>query len=555
VAQALIASAPKITSRRFIRPSQKNKNRDARVTVAYLLTNTGAKPKTKRKGGVAAMADIEIDVLIVGAGLSGVGAAVHLQKRCPGKTYAILEARDAIGGTWDLFRYPGIRSDSDMFTLGYAFKPWTQQKAIADGPSILAYVRETAEEHGVTRHIRFRTKAVSADWDSPTARWTIIAEGPNGPETYHCRFLLLCSGYYRYSAGHAPDFPGSADFKGRIVHPQHWPEDLDYAGKDVVVIGSGATAVTLVPAMAEKAKSVTMLQRSPTFMFSMPSEDRLANLGRRLLPDKIAYGLTRWRKILMQMLTFTLARKRPAQVKEKLIGHVQERLPEGYDVARHFTPRYNPWDQRLCLVPDDDLFAAIAQGKAKIVTDTIDRFTPEGIALASGETLKADVIVTATGLALLAAGGIALTMDGAPVRLGDRFAYKGLMVSDLPNAAFVFGYTNASWTLRADLISEFVCRLINHMETQGYASATPKLSDPAMPAEPFLDFSSGYVTRAMDQFPKQGPTAPWRHPQNYIKDLFLMRYGWLEDAALHFAPPPPPRPAPVLAEAPLTAVK
>lgn len=501
------------------------------------------------------MAEIEIDVVIVGAGLSGVGAAVHLQKRCPGKTYTILEARETIGGTWDLFRYPGIRSDSDMFTLGYAFKPWTQQKAIADGPSILAYVRETAEEHGVTRHIRFKTKVVSADWDTAAARWTVTAEGPNGPETYRCRFLLLCSGYYRYSAGHAPDFPGSADFQGRIVHPQHWPEDLDYAGKDVVVIGSGATAVTLVPAMADKAKSVTMLQRSPTFMFSMPSEDGLANLGRKLLPDKIAYGLTRWRKILMQMLTFNLARQRPAHIKQQLIAHVQERLPEGYDVAQHFTPRYNPWDQRLCLVPDDDLFAAISQGKARIVTDTIDRFTPEGIALASGQTLKADVIVTATGLSLLAAGGVALTVDKAPVRLGERFAYKGLMVSDLPNCAFVFGYTNASWTLRADLISEFVCRLINYMDAHGHASATPRLPDPAMPSEPFLDFSSGYVTRAMDQFPKQGPAAPWRHPQNYIKDLFLMRYGRLDDGALEFAAAPPQRPAPTEPQASLTAAK
>ena len=485
------------------------------------------------------MADIEIDVLIVGAGLSGIGAAVHLQKRCPGKTYAILEAREAIGGTWDLFRYPGIRSDSDMFTLGYAFKPWKDQKAIADGPSILAYVRETAEEHGITRHIRFNTKAVSAAWDSAAARWTVVTETPAGPQTYRCGFLMLCSGYYRYSAGHAPDFPGSADFKGRIVHPQHWPEDLDYADKDVVVIGSGATAVTLVPAMAEQAKSVTMLQRSPTFMFSMPSEDGLANLGRKLLPEKLAYGLTRWRKILMQMLTFTLARKRPAVVKQKLIGHVQERLPEGFDVARHFTPRYNPWDQRLCLVPDDDLFAAIAKGKARIATDTIERFTADGIALTSGETLKADVIVTATGLSLLAAGGMSLSVDGAPVRLGDRFAYKGLMVSDVPNCAFVFGYTNASWTLRADLISAYICRLIGYMDAHGYASATPKLPDPNMAAEPFLDFSSGYVTRAMDQFPKQGPAAPWRHPQNYIKDLFLMRYGRLDDGALAFAPAPP----------------
>ncbi|MBU6407824.1 MAG: NAD(P)/FAD-dependent oxidoreductase [Alphaproteobacteria bacterium] len=480
------------------------------------------------------MADIEVDVLIVGAGLSGIGAAAHLQKRCPGKTYAILEARAEIGGTWDLFRYPGVRSDSDMFTLGYAFKPWKQQKAIADGPSILAYVKETAQEYGIARHIRFKTRALTANWNTQQACWTVAAESPEGAQTYRCRFLLLCSGYYRYSSGHTPDFPGLEAFKGRIVHPQHWPEDLDYTGQDVVVIGSGATAVTLVPAMAATAKSVTMLQRSPTFMFSMPSEDSLANLGRRLLPEKLAYGLTRWRKILMQIFTFTLARKQPQKVKEKLIQHVQERLPEGVDIARDFTPRYNPWDQRLCLVPDDDLFSAIAKGKARVVTGSIQRFTSDGVELTLGQTLKADLIVTATGLSLLAAGGVSLSVDGDPVRLGERFAYKGLMISDLPNCAFIFGYTNASWTLRADLISGFVCRLINHMDAHGYASATPRPADPHMPAEPFLDFSSGYVIRAMDQFPKQGPTAPWRHPQNYIQDLFLMRYGRLEDGVLAF---------------------
>jgi cation diffusion facilitator CzcD-associated flavoprotein CzcO len=483
------------------------------------------------------MADPHFDVLIVGAGLSGIGAGVHLQKRCPGRSYAILESRPTIGGTWDLFRYPGIRSDSDMFTLGYAFKPWTEEKAIADGPSILKYVRETADDYGVTPHIRFNHKVRRASFSTPDARWTVEAETGGEPVRLTCNFLWMCSGYYRYDAGYAPEFPGAETFRGRIVHPQHWPDNLDYSGKNVVVIGSGATAVTLVPAMADKARHITMLQRSPTYMFSMPSEDALANFGRKVLPAKFAYGLTRWRKILLQMLTFSMARKQPAKTKERLLEHVRDKLGPDYDVATHFTPRYNPWDQRLCLVPDDDLFNAIKSGKASVVTDAIERFTPAGVQLASGKEIPADIIVTATGLALEVAGGVALAVDGRPVRFADTFTYKGMMFSDVPNFASVFGYTNASWTLRADLVSEYVCRLINHMAARGVDMATPRQRDPAMPVEPFLDFSSGYVNRAMAMFPKQG-RAPWRHPQNYIKDLFQLRFGKIEDGILEFAARP-----------------
>ena len=480
------------------------------------------------------MTSQHVDVLIVGAGLSGIGAARHLTKRCPAKSYVILEGRAAIGGTWDLFRYPGVRSDSDMFTLGYAFKPWTEAKAIADGPSILNYVRQTAAESGADRHIKFNHQVKSAAWSSRDARWTVEAVHDGAPVTFTCNFLLMCAGYYRYGEGYAPEFPGMARFAGPIVHPQKWPENLDYAGKRVVVIGSGATAVTLVPAMAEQAAHVVMLQRSPTYMFSMPARDGFANFLRRILPAQAAYEITRFMRITMQQIMFKLARARPARTRARLIEHVRERLGADYDVARHFTPSYNPWDQRLCLVPDDDLFTAIRDGKASVVTDTIDTFTERGIKLASDQDIEADIIVTATGLVLEMAGGATLSVDGRAVNYGERFTYKGMMLNDVPNFAQVFGYTNASWTLRADLVCEYVCRLINHMDRKGLDYCAPHKADPSMEAIPYLDFSSGYVQRAMQTWPKQGARAPWRHPQDYGRDMFQLRFGALEDGVMAF---------------------
>ncbi len=480
------------------------------------------------------------DVLIVGAGLSGIGAAHHLTRRCPGKTYAILEARDAIGGTWDLFRYPGIRSDSDMYTLGYSFKPWREAKAIADGPSILNYVRETATEAGVNEHIRFRHKVRRAEWSSETASWTVEAErldpGKDTGETVKitCGFLYMCAGYYAYDAGYTPDFEGTERFQGKIVHPQHWPEDLDYAGKRVVVIGSGATAVTIVPEMAKTAAQVTMLQRSPTYVVSRPAEDGLANWMRKRLPAMTAYGITRWKNVLITMLFFNLSRKKPAKTKERLINLVRDQLPKDYDVETHFTPRYNPWDQRLCLVPDADLFAAIGNGSAEVVTDHIETFTEDGLKLKSGKTLPADIVVTATGLRMQLMSGMEVVVDGRSVDLAKGFSYKGMMFSDVPNLASAFGYTNASWTLKADLTSEYVCRLLTHMDRAGADWCMPHLDAPDMEAVPWLDFSSGYVQRAMDKFPKQGTKTPWKVHQNYALDLAALRLGKLEDGVMRF---------------------
>jgi cation diffusion facilitator CzcD-associated flavoprotein CzcO len=480
------------------------------------------------------MGDVEhFDVVVVGAGLSGVGAGRHLQVRCPQKSYVILEAREAIGGTWDLFRYPGVRSDSDMHTLGYAFKPWTGAKALADGPSILNYVRETAAEYGVDRHIRFRHKVTSAAWSSADARWTVEAQGPDGPARFSCNFLLMCSGYYDYTAGYTPDFAGLEDFRGRFVHPQQWPQDLDYAGKRVVVIGSGATAVTLVPAMAGTAAHVTMLQRSPTYVFSRPAKDSMSDWLRKRLPAMAAYQLIRWRNVLFQMVLYNQARAKPELAKKRILDLVRRNLGPDYDLS-HFTPRYNVWDQRVCLVPDADLFEAIKAGTADVVTDRIDRFVPEGIRLESGKTLLADVVVSATGLRLLPVGGMAIVVDGVEVKPRDTLAYKGMMFSGVPNLVCVFGYTNASWTLKADLTSEFVCRILNHMDATGTAAATP--IRPAEPVEelPWLDFTSGYVQRAMDDFPKQGPQKPWRLHQNYALDMMALRFGKLEDGSLRF---------------------
>jgi cation diffusion facilitator CzcD-associated flavoprotein CzcO len=483
-----------------------------------------------------------VDVLVVGAGLSGIGAACHLKTQCPRKSFVILEGRSALGGTWDLFRYPGVRSDSDMYTLGYRFRPWRAAKAIADGPAILNYIRETAAEFGVDKAIRYGHRVRRAVWSSDDALWTVEAEA--GPEKmvvlFTCNFLYLCTGYYDYEAGYTPHWPGTGRFRGRIVHPQKWPEDLDYAGKRVVVIGSGATAVTLVPAMAERAAHVTMLQRSPTYVVSRPAEDKLANWLRRHLPERAAYAITRWKNVLLGMFFYKLARKRPELFKRMLAKEVRHELGEEY-VSKHFTPQYNPWDQRLCLVPDSDLFRAIREGRASVVTDRIETFTETGLRLESGENLDADIIVTATGLVLKLISGLQLSVDGAPVDLSKTMAYKGMMYSDVPNLASAFGYTNASWTLKCDLTAEYVCRLLNYMDRHGYAQCTPRANDPSLEEEPILDFTSGYVRRALHTLPKQGTKTPWRLHQNYVKDLSMMRYGRVDDGTMEFKAAPSTR--------------
>jgi cyclohexanone monooxygenase len=482
-----------------------------------------------------ASTDTPLDVLIVGAGLSGIGAAHHLQDRCPGKRYAILEARDAIGGTWDLFRYPGVRSDSDMYTLGYRFRPWTDPQAIADGPSILRYVRATADEGGITPKIRFGRRVVAASWSSAEACWTLRVErtGSDDVETWRARFLYLCSGYYRYAAGYRPDFPGEADFRGRLVHPQAWPEGLDHAGKRVVVIGSGATAVTVVPAMAASAAHVTMLQRSPTYVVTRPSRDAIAQALRRVLPERLAYALTRWKNVAIGGFFFRLARRRPAQVKRRIVDMAAKQLDPGFDTTTHFAPRYDPWDQRICLVPDGDLFREIRAGRVSVVTDTIERFTASGIRLASGDELPADIVVVATGLQLELLGGMALEVDGRPVRAPEAMVYKGMMLADVPNLAMSFGYTNASWTLKADLTAGWVCRLLRELDRRGAAVAVPR-RDPSVEPRPFLSFTSGYVQRASALLPKQGSRKPWQVHQSYLMDLLTIRFGRLDDGVLHF---------------------
>jgi monooxygenase len=478
-----------------------------------------------------------VDVLIVGAGLSGIGAAYHLQANCPGKTYAILEARDCIGGTWDLFRYPGIRSDSDMYTLGYSFKPWKEAKAIADGPSILSYVRDTARDHGIEEGIRFHHRVLSAEFSTAEGRWTVEAMRSDTQERVRmsCDFLLMCTGYYRYDEGYTPRFEGMERFAGRIVHPQHWPEDLDYAGKRAVVIGSGATAVTLVPAMAERAAHVTMLQRSPSYIVALPGEDPIARRLRKVLPAKATYPLLRWKNVLLTMLSFQLSRRRPEIMKAMIRRGNERQLPFGYDVDKHFKPRYGPWDQRMCLVPDGDLFTAIRAGRASVLTDQIDTFTEKGLKLASGEELEADVIVTATGLNLLALGGTQLIVDGKEVELSQTMGYKGMMLSGVPNMVMALGYTNASWTLKCDLTCEYLCRLLNHMDEHGYTMCVAENGDPSILEEPFIDFSSSYVLRSIDEFPKQGSKAPWRLRQNYPLDMMSLRFSAIEDGAMQFS--------------------
>ena len=488
------------------------------------------------------MAVEHVDVLIVGAGLSGIGAAVHLQKNCPGKSYLILEGRPSMGGTWDLFRYPGIRSDSDMHTLGYSFQPWREAKAIADGPSILNYVKQTAAQYGVDRHIRYQPsrheRRLVERRRHVDGRGAAHGHGETVRVT--CNFLEMCAGYYSYRQGHTPEFEGIERFRGTIVHPQQWPEDLDYHGKKVVVIGSGATAMTLVPAMAKDVGHIAMLQRSPTYVVSRPDRDVIANALRKVLPETWAYAITRWKNVALQQFLYRRTRTAPAKVKQKLLDMVRKELGPDYDVETHFTPRYNPWDQRLCLVPNSDLFVAIRSGKASVVTDRIERFTENGIALASGRHLDADIIVTATGLNLVVLGEMRFVVDGAPVDFSQTWTYKGMMYSDVPNLVCTFGYINASWTLRADLTAEYVCRLLNHMDAHGARRVTPRLRDidRDMPPRPWIDhFSSGYMQRMMHRFPKQGDHEPWINPQDYTRDKKMIRFGALEDGALIFDDP------------------
>lgn len=471
------------------------------------------------------MNSTDFDVLIVGAGLSGIGAAVHLQQNCSNETYAILEGRDAIGGTWDLFRYPGIRSDSDMYTLGYRFKPWKSAKAIADGPSIRSYIRETATEHGINQHIRFGHKVTTAAWDSETARWTVTTN----QSTLTCRFLYMCSGYYNYGQGHRPTWEGEAEFKGQIIHPQFWPESLDYKGKRVVVIGSGATAVTLVPAMANTAALVTMLQRSPTWMVSRPGSDAIANALKAILPAQMAYDIVRWKNVTLGQYFYKQTRNNPGKVRELLLKRLAKLLPADYDLETHFTPGYNPWDQRLCLVPDADLFNAITAGKAEIVTDQIAKFEAGGIRLHNGKLLEADIIVTATGLKLEALGGMTVTVDGETRRTADALAYKGMMFSGIPNLAQSFGYINASWTLRSDLIADYVCRLLNHMRKTGVDIATPTPAADVVPERLAMDLQSGYVQRGADALPRSGNRAPWMVTANYKYDRKELMEGPVTD--------------------------
>jgi monooxygenase len=479
----------------------------------------------------------DLDVIIVGAGLSGIGAAYRIQTECPGQRYAILEARDVIGGTWDLFRYPGVRSDSDMFTLGYPFHPWKAAKAIADGPAILDYVRETSTTFGIDRHIRFGHRIVCARWSSADARWTLDVEvgAARRAARMRCRFLYVCAGYYRYDTAHTPAFRDADRFRGTIAHPQWWPADLDYTGKRVVVIGSGATAVTIVPAMAARAAHVTMLQRSPTYIASLPDKDPISDAIRGALPPHLAHRIVRGKNVLMSMAFYQFCRRFPKAASRYLVKQVATHLPPGYPIERDFTPTYNPWDQRMCMVPEADLFKAISAGTASVVTDTVDAFTETGIRVGSGAVLDADIIVTATGLTLVPCGGIRLVVDDRVIEPRDALVYKGMMLSDVPNLAWCVGYTNASWTLRADLSWRYVCRLLRHMDRHGYDQAVPRADPSQVEPRPLLDFSSGYVVRAADILPRQGSRAPWFLRQNYLIDFVTTRFGRVTDASMAFS--------------------
>jgi monooxygenase len=482
-----------------------------------------------------------LDVLVVGAGLSGIGAGHYLQTECPWATYAIFEARESIGGTWDLFRYPGLRSDSDMFTLGYGFRPWQGAKSIADGDAILQYINDTATDEGIDKHIRFQHRITKAAWSTEDACWHVTAERTDTGEVLEltCGFLYACSGYYRYDRGYQPDFPGMEDFAGTVIHPQFWPDDLDYAGKRIVVIGSGATAVTLIPSLARTAAHVTMLQRSPSYIISQPAKDPVANVLRRVLPSSLAGPTVRWFKALVTQGFYEVSQRRPRFVKAALRWQLKRKLPRGYDIDTHFSPSYNPWDQRVCLVPNGDLFKAIRAGRASVVTDHIDTFTTRGVRLQSGTELEADIIVSATGLELLFIGGIEMTVDGESLDLPSKLAYKGMMLEDVPNFAMGVGYTNASWTLKCELTSQYVCRLLNHMNRTGLRQCTPVNTDASVVPKPLLGLSSGYVQRSADRFPKQGSKFPWQVHQSYVRDYHALRRSSIKDAAMQFSNPAP----------------
>ena len=486
------------------------------------------------------MTSEHVDVVVVGAGLSGIGAGYHLQTISPDRSYVILEGRDSLGGTWDLFKYPGIRSDSDMHTLGFSFKPWTEAKSIADGPSILQYLKQTVAQFGIDKHIRYGQLVTKAQWSTDDALWTVTStnKATGTSNTITCSFLFMCSGYYSYKKGHTPEFAGREKFKGLVIHPQEWPTDLDYGGKRVVVIGSGATAVTIVPSMADKAAHVTMLQRSPTYMVSRPDHDVLANRLRKVLPPKMAYNLTRFKNTWRQQLVYNKTRTDPNKVKQLLLGGIQLELGADYDIAKHFTPNYNPWDQRLCLVPNGDFFKSMREGKASVVTDHITSFTETGIQLASGEHLDADIIITATGLELVTLGEMDFFVDGNQVDFAKTWTYKGFAYSDIPNLASTFGYINASWTLRSDLTAEYVCRLLNHMRKKGVAQCTPRLreQDRSMKERPWIDgFSSGYMQRMMHRMPRQGDHEPWINPQNYRRDKKMFKHSPIDDGVMQFS--------------------
>jgi monooxygenase len=481
-----------------------------------------------------------VDVLVVGAGLSGIAAAHHLQRRCPDRSVAILEARATLGGTWDLFRYPGVRSDSDMYTLGYGFRPWRAAKAIAAGPAIRAYLHDTAREHGIDRRIRYRHRVTAAAWSTPDARWTLTVErasatagAPAETVQMHCAFLFVCGGYYRYDAGHTPALPGIERYRGRVVHPQHWGDDVVVAGQRVVVIGSGATAVTLLPELAKTAAHVTMLQRSPSYLVARPSEDGLAKLLRGRLPQPLAHAVVRWKQILLTLVFVRLCRTDPQRARALLQGGVRAALGPGFDIERHFTPTYDPWRQRLCLVPDGDFFAALKSGRASVTTDTIAGFTETGIRLASGQVLDADLLVTATGLELQTLGGMTATVDGRPVDWAETLTYRGVMFGGVPNLATAFGYTNASWTLKAELACIYVCRLLNRLHATGQRQCMP-VAGPGLVPQPFMDLASGYVQRAAARLPKQGSAAPWRAQQGYLRDRWALRHGRLDDGVMRF---------------------
>lgn len=477
-----------------------------------------------------------VDVLILGAGLSGIGSAYHLQKHCPDKNYIILEAREAIGGTWDLFRYPGIRSDSDMFTFGYKFKPWKNSKSIADGEEIKRYIEEAASENGIDKHIRFGHKIIAAEWSDETALWTLTVQCSRQTEkqVFTCKFFFSCGGYYNYDKGNTPTFKGIERFQGKVIHPQHWPQDLNYSGQKMVVIGSGATAITLTPNLAKKAASVTMLQRSPSYIHDMPPEDKMAKFFYRWLPDRVAYALVRGKNIAFSITSFALARKVPGLVKHKLFKDLRLALGRDFDIDKHFRPTYEPWDQRVCVAPDGDILSAIRSGKANVVTDQIDHFTETGIALKSGDTLDADIVVTATGLELVLFNGLNISVNGKPFKLNESFSYKGMMLSGVPNFAFSVGYTNASWTLKSDLVGEYVCRVLNHMDENNNRICVPVKPESGLDEIPLIDFKSGYILRALDKLPKQGTVKPWRLYQNYLLDRIALGFGSVRDRYIHF---------------------